>query len=244
MLRPALELPCRRISAQFKRSARVQASAPCGIGRMPEWQHPWRTPQCRAGSCRTTACRKRYLQNWAASTRRHRRSVAIRPNGVAFLAKGEESVDRRDDKQVSPRRRGCRRGEGSQPHEPLPRQPGGNLSPQMSPQHSIYDLFKVVFARSAVMLKEHFRCVGPIIEYSKREILQPRAPATAYAQDLRATRPPLIDVLVEDGYRTGDVTFARGADSSSMRSRPLRLIQRWEGSPSGSSRCSPTSRRC
>ncbi len=40
---------------------------------------------------------------------------------------------------------------------------------QMSPERSIYDLFKVVFARSSVMLREHFRCVGPVIEYSKRE---------------------------------------------------------------------------
>ena len=77
--------------------------------------------------------------------------------------------------------------------------------PQMSPDRSIYDLFKVVFATSAVMLKEHFRCVGPIIEYSKREF---------YDHDLRPLRipkaserldPPLIDVVVEDGYRRGDV---------------------------------------
>src|SRR4030081_1823763 len=36
---------------------------------------------------------------------------------------------------------------------------------QMSPERSIYDLAKVVFAHSGVMLKEHFRCVPPIIEY-------------------------------------------------------------------------------
>src|SRR5205085_8396463 len=32
--------------------------------------------------------------------------------------------------------------------------------PQMSPESSIYDLFKVVFAKSAVMLKEHSRCAS------------------------------------------------------------------------------------
>jgi very-short-patch-repair endonuclease len=77
--------------------------------------------------------------------------------------------------------------------------------PQMSPERSIYDLFKVVFATSIVMLKEHFRCVGPIIEYSKREFynheLRPlRVPKASERLD-----PPLIDVLVEDGYRSGDV---------------------------------------
>ena len=59
----------------------------------------------------------------------------------------------------------------------------------MSPERSIYDLYKVVFARSAVMLKEHFRCVSPIIEYSKREFynheLQPlRIPRASERLDL------------------------------------------------------------
>ena len=77
----------------------------------------------------------------------------------------------------------------------------------MSPEHSIYDLFKVVFAKSAVMLKEHFRSVGPIIEYSKREFynheLRPlRIPKTSERLD-----PPLIDVLLEDGFRKGDINL-------------------------------------
>lgn len=72
---------------------------------------------------------------------------------------------------------------------------------QMSPDRSIYDLFKVVFASSSVMLREHFRCVAPIIEYSKREFynheLRPlRVPAPSERLD-----PPLIDVMVVDGYR-------------------------------------------
>lgn len=76
---------------------------------------------------------------------------------------------------------------------------------QMSPDRSIYDLFKVVFAKSTVMLKEHFRCVGPIIEYSKREFynheLRPlRVPKASERLD-----PPLIDVLIQDGYRKGDI---------------------------------------
>jgi very-short-patch-repair endonuclease len=79
--------------------------------------------------------------------------------------------------------------------------------PQMAPTNSIYDLFKVVFATSMVMLKEHFRCVGPIIEYSKREFynheLRPlRVPKASERLD-----PPLIDVVMEDGYRKGDVNL-------------------------------------
>ena len=79
--------------------------------------------------------------------------------------------------------------------------------PQMTPDRSMYDLFKVVFANSAVMLREHFRCVTPIIEYSKREFykheLKPlRMPARSERLD-----PPLVDVYVEDGFRNKEVNL-------------------------------------
>ncbi|HYZ48884.1 MAG TPA: AAA domain-containing protein, partial [Sphingomonas sp.] len=70
---------------------------------------------------------------------------------------------------------------------------------------SLYDLGSVVFAGGAIMLKEHFRCVAPIIEFSKAQFydhkLQPlRLPSASERLD-----PPLIDILVEDGFRSGDV---------------------------------------
>ena len=110
-----------------------------------------------------------------------------------------------DDKQVSPEGVGL---EEEKIRSLMSRFLGNQVEtyrPQMSPERSIYDLFKVVFAKSAVMLKEHFRCVGPIIEYSKREFynheLRPlRMPKVSERLD-----PPLVDVLVEDGYRKGDV---------------------------------------
>ena len=112
-----------------------------------------------------------------------------------------------DDKQVSPEGVGL---EEEKVRSLMNRFLGSQVEayrPQMSPERSIYDLFKVVFAKSAVMLKEHFRCVGPIIEYSKREFynheLRPlRVPKTSERLD-----PPLIDVLVEDGYRKGDINL-------------------------------------
>ncbi|MBN2108287.1 MAG: DUF559 domain-containing protein [Deltaproteobacteria bacterium] len=78
---------------------------------------------------------------------------------------------------------------------------------QMSPISSIYDLCKVVFAKNAVMLKEHFRSVAPIIEYSKREFynheLRPlRVPKASERLD-----PPLVDVVIENGYRKGDINL-------------------------------------
>ena len=82
---------------------------------------------------------------------------------------------------------------------------------QMSPERSIYDLFKVVFAKSSVMLKEHFRCVGPIIEYSKREFYNHELRPLRLPKASERLDPPLIDVLVEDGYRKGDLNLPEAA---------------------------------
>jgi hypothetical protein len=73
--------------------------------------------------------------------------------------------------------------------------------PQMTPERSIYDLFKVVFARSAVMLKEHFRCVAPIIEYSKREFYNHELEPLRIPKASERLSPPLVDVIIEDGFR-------------------------------------------
>jgi very-short-patch-repair endonuclease len=72
---------------------------------------------------------------------------------------------------------------------------------QMSPERSIYDLAKVVFARSGVMLKEHFRCVAPIIEYSKREFYHHELKPLRLPRPSERLDPPLIDVCIEDGVR-------------------------------------------
>ena len=76
---------------------------------------------------------------------------------------------------------------------------------QMDPGQSIYDLFKVVFAQSGTMLKEHFRCVGPIIEYSKREVYNHELKPVRLPKASERLDPPLVDVLIEDGFRKGDI---------------------------------------
>lgn len=110
-----------------------------------------------------------------------------------------------DDKQVSPEGVGLEEEKIRNLMARFLTNQVGIYRPQMSPDRSIYDLFKVVFAKSAVMLREHFRCVSPIIEYSKREFynheLQPlRLPKVSERLD-----PPLVDVYVMDGHRNKDV---------------------------------------
>ena len=112
-----------------------------------------------------------------------------------------------DDKQVSPEGVGL---EEEKIRSLMSRFLGNQVEtyrPQMSPERSIYDLFKVVFAKSAVMLKEHFRCVGPIIEYSKREFYNHELRPLRMPKASERLDPPLIDVVVEDGYRRGDVNL-------------------------------------
>jgi very-short-patch-repair endonuclease len=55
------------------------------------------------------------------------------------------------------------------------------------------------------MLKEHFRCVAPIIEYSKREFYNHELRPLRRPKKSERLDPPLIDVVIEDGYRQGDI---------------------------------------
>lgn len=112
-----------------------------------------------------------------------------------------------DDKQVSPEGVGLEEEKVRTLMSRFLESQVETFRPQMSPERSIYDLFKVVFATSAVMLKEHFRCVSPIIEYSKREFYNHELKPLRLPKKSERLDPPLIDVLVEDGFRNGDVNM-------------------------------------
>ncbi|MHC1729380.1 MAG: AAA domain-containing protein [Syntrophobacteraceae bacterium] len=112
-----------------------------------------------------------------------------------------------DDKQVSPEGVGLDELKVRSLMERFLSSQVATYRPLMSPERSIYDLFKVVFAKSAVMLREHFRCVGPIIEYSKREFYNHELRPLRLPKASERLDPPLIDVLVTDGYRKDDVNL-------------------------------------
>lgn len=76
---------------------------------------------------------------------------------------------------------------------------------QLSPERSVYDFAKVVFANSGVMLREHFRCVAPIIEYCKREFYNHELRPLRLPRNSERLDPPLLDVLVTDGRRENGV---------------------------------------
>jgi very-short-patch-repair endonuclease len=107
-----------------------------------------------------------------------------------------------DDKQVSPEGIGFEEAKLNNLMKRFLSNQVVTYRSQMSPVSSIYDLFHVVFAKSSVMLKEHFRCVGPIIEYSKREFYNHELMPLRRPTRKERIDPPLIDVFVEDGYRS------------------------------------------
>jgi very-short-patch-repair endonuclease len=122
------------------------------------------------------------------------------------LMRGKKLLVVGDHKQVSPSAVGTEEARIKDlVHRYLGNQPFGA---DMTPEKSIYDLARVVFAGNSVMLKEHFRCVPAIIELCNREFYQGeirplRLPAANERLD-----PPLIDVFVKGGYRKGDTNPA------------------------------------
>lgn len=118
---------------------------------------------------------------------------------IPSLLRGKKLLIVGDDKQVSPEGIGMEETKIKELYKRfLENQPFG---PEMTPEKSLYDLAGRVFAGNFVMLREHFRCVEPIISFSNREFysndIQPlRIPKASERID-----PPLVDVFVMGGYR-------------------------------------------
>jgi very-short-patch-repair endonuclease len=72
---------------------------------------------------------------------------------------------------------------------------------EMTPEKSLYDLAARVFAADQVMLREHFRCVPPIIAYSNRIFYQNQILPLRIPRASERIEPPLVDIYVEGGMR-------------------------------------------
>ena len=116
------------------------------------------------------------------------------------LLRGRKILAVGDDRQVSPTPPFVSQGKIAQlRHRYLRRLPYAAL---LEPGESLYDLMRAVFPDDRLMLKEHFRCVEPIIRFSMGfypETLIPlRVPAAGERLD-----PPLVDIHVPHGTRDG-----------------------------------------
>ena len=115
------------------------------------------------------------------------------------LLRGKKILVVGDDRQVSPTAPFVTQEKiGQLRHHYLGEMPYKGL---LEPGDSIYDLMRAVFPNERLMLKEHFRCVEPIIRFSMQfypeKMLPLRMPAAHERLD-----PPLVDIYVPHGARS------------------------------------------
>lgn len=115
------------------------------------------------------------------------------------ILRGKKILVVGDDKQVSPDA-GFTAGERIRELKSrfLTEQPYGT---EMTPEKSLYDLAARVFAAEQVMLREHFRCVPPIIAYSNRVFYRGGIRPLRIPKASERIEPPLVDLYVEGGVR-------------------------------------------
>lgn len=153
-------------------------------------------------------------------------------DAMLTIMRGKKVLIVGDDKQVSPSGVGKReKGILEARHRFLSKQP---YSHKMLPDQSIYDLFSEVFAGNNVMLKEHFRSTEAIIEYSNREYYGGQIIPLRVPEMSKRLTPPLVDVLVRDGRKIGDVNkgeadyivqeIARIVKDPSMEGRSIGVV--------------------
>ena len=117
------------------------------------------------------------------------------------LLRGKKILVVGDDRQVSPTAAFIENAKIDRLERTfLSKQPFKTL---LLPGSSLYDLAKVMFPDKFVMLREHFRCVEPIIRFSSQFYTEDLVPLRVPTGNERLD-PPLVDIFVTDGYRSGD----------------------------------------
>lgn len=126
-------------------------------------------------------------------------------SALPVLMRGKKVLVVGDDKQVSPSNfvqediiLGHRR-------TLLAKQP---FAPLMAPDKSIYDLFSGVLPNASIMLREHFRCVDPIISWSNQHYYHGKMIPLRMPPAAERIEPALVDILVEDGQMEDDINAA------------------------------------
>ena len=126
-------------------------------------------------------------------------------SALPVLLRGKKYLIVGDDKQVAPQNIGLDETKISNMINKYLKDQVNIFRSQFAPDKSVYDLARVVFADDGIMLKEHFRCVSPIIEFSKREFYKHELRPLRLAHDSEKIEPPLLDVFVNNGIRENNV---------------------------------------
>jgi hypothetical protein len=119
---------------------------------------------------------------------------------LTALLRGRKILVVGDDKQVSPIVIGIENDKIERLEHNFLRNVARTVRPFLLPGSSLYDLAKVMFPDKFIILREHFRCVEPIIRFSTQfydeRLVALRVPTAKERLD-----PPLIDIHVLDGRR-------------------------------------------
>src|SRR4029077_21199122 len=75
------------------------------------------------------------------------------------------------------------------------------------PATSLYELAGMIYPGRAIILREHFRCVEPIISFSSRFYPKPLIPLRIPTASERID-PPLVDMYVKYGKRVREINEA------------------------------------
>ncbi len=114
------------------------------------------------------------------------------------ILRGQKVLIVGDDKQVSPSAIGIEERKVVQLRTTF--LTGLPFADQIDPSTSLYELGSMVFPGKAIMLREHFRCVEPIIRFSSRFYPKPLIPLRIPRATERLD-PPLVDVYLPGGQR-------------------------------------------
>lgn len=121
------------------------------------------------------------------------------------VLRGKQLLIVGDDKQVSPSTVGLEDRKIIQLRSTY--LAGLPFADQMEPAISLYELGSMIFPGKVIMLREHFRCVEPIIRFSSRfyskALIPLRVPKASERLD-----PPLVDIYVPHGEKRGDLNHA------------------------------------
>jgi hypothetical protein len=122
------------------------------------------------------------------------------------LLRGQRLIIVGDDQQVSPEAREVDESQIALLHERYLRDLP--FAAQMGPERSIYDLARVAFSHRTVMLREHFRCVRPVIAFARRAFYGPDLLPLRVPRPSERLEPALLDWPLAEGRMKGEVNEA------------------------------------
>jgi very-short-patch-repair endonuclease len=126
---------------------------------------------------------------------------------IPAIVRGKKILVVGDDEQISPTSF-AREADIPRYKEKFLKNLPKNFQAQLSPGKSLYDFARVVFPSGQVTLREHFRCVSAIIEFSNLLCYDGKIQCLRVPKPSERLDPPLIDVYVKGGWRDEKVNRA------------------------------------